>query len=72
MLHTGGSSPFAGPVWRLLCPTACCSGLARRSSIREFFINDDVTEAIISLTQDLLTGKVRVTPLLSEPQETGA
>ncbi len=37
--------------------------------IRKFFINDDVIEAIISLTQDLLTGKVRVTTLLSEPQE---
>ena len=38
----------------------------------QFFINDDMIEAIIILTRDLLTGKVRVTPLLSEPQETGA
>jgi len=27
---------------------------------------------IIPLMQDLLTGKVRVTPLLTEPQEAGA
>jgi len=27
---------------------------------------------IIALMQDLLTGKVRVTPLLTEPQEAGA